>query len=104
MKCEIDLYNNSLACLEERNLLSGYCQLSSSGSFRIMPDYFLHHKNAIVGNLELIWQYPLSKFCSEYRIAGNFRDQMASRENLFPRKFILQKLFPDKLRKLSALP
>ena len=40
MKCEIDLHNGALACLE-RNSLSGYCQVSSRSP--AMAFYDMHN-------------------------------------------------------------
>ena len=46
---------------------------------------------------------PYSGKFSRGRNFRNFHHRMPSRENLFPRKFLLWKVLPDKLRKLSAL-
>lgn len=81
MECEIDLHNSTLAC-SERNSLSGYCQVSSrlpviilgcKWSIWVVPWEFLPTTsyNAMVGDLELTRQCPLSKFRFEERCCVN---------------------------------
>ena len=75
-ECEIDFHNGALTC-SGQNSLSGYCQVSSR-----LPALILCYKwniwavplnssqttmRAIVGDLELTWQYPLSEFVPNKR-------------------------------------
>ena len=83
----------AVTCLDPRKKVEGW--LLAGGGCNMVTNHEPHTSVLLLAVSLMI--FVLSS--GFYRIVGNFRDGMPSRENFFPRKF-----FPDKLRNLSSFP